>query len=247
MITTSEKIDEISKALVAAEAEIGGALKDAKNPHFKSQYASLASIVAASKVALAGQEIGVIQSPGTLNDGALRIITRLIHSSGQWIETTCDIPLGKKDAQGVGSTTTYGRRYALAAALNIPVVDDDAESAVLRGEEPANEAAPAKKAPPPKQTPHPAKEDMLDWGDVLPADDQHGNMHAVGVYNKGDSRKVFVALQEVMQDAATMAELLHWALENQVEIWKLNGSARHFLRERFDSLTNQFEQQSEAA
>jgi hypothetical protein len=134
MIAHSDKIDQISAALVKAEASIGGAKKDAKNPHFKNEYATLASIVGASKGALIENGIVPIQSPGCIIEGAIRMTTRLLHESGQWIETTCDVPVGKRDPQGVGSTITYARRYALAAALNIPVVDDDAESAMIRGQ-----------------------------------------------------------------------------------------------------------------
>jgi hypothetical protein len=141
MITTSESLAKISPALVEAEGAIGGALKDASNTHFKSKYATLTAIVSASKAALKDAKIAVIQSPGRIADNSIQMTTRLLHSSGEWIETVMDVPLGKRDPQGMGSTTTYGRRYALAAALNIPVVDDDAESGMLRGE-PAEPAEP---------------------------------------------------------------------------------------------------------
>ncbi len=52
-----------------------------------------------------------------------------MHSSGEWIEDTLAVPVGKADAQGMGSAATYGRRYALAAALGIAQVDDDGNAA----------------------------------------------------------------------------------------------------------------------
>ena len=43
------------------------------------------------------------------------------------------IPLVKKDPQAMGSAITYGRRYSLAAILNMAQIDDDAESSLARG------------------------------------------------------------------------------------------------------------------
>ncbi len=130
MITTSETIGKIAAAVATASADIGAAKKDAKNPHFKCDYATLESAINASKFTLQAQGVFVVQSPGELSQaGALRIVTRLVHSSGEWIETVCDIPLQKKDAQGVGSAVTYGRRYGLMSALNMPASDDDGNEA----------------------------------------------------------------------------------------------------------------------
>jgi len=53
------------------------------------------------------------------------VITRLMHTSGQWIESTLWLPVGKADAQGVGAAITYARRYALQSILGVPAADDD--------------------------------------------------------------------------------------------------------------------------
>ena len=52
--------------------------------------------------------------------------------SGEWIEGTGEIPLGKKDPQGAGSAQTYAQRYHLMAMLGLPPTDDDGESAMER-------------------------------------------------------------------------------------------------------------------
>jgi len=44
-------------------------------------------------------------------------------------------PVGKQDAQGVGSAITYLRRYSLAAVANLAQEDDDANTAVGRGKQ----------------------------------------------------------------------------------------------------------------
>ena len=115
-MNTSEKIDLIAPALLAAQKEIENASKDAKNPHFRSSYASLGSVIEATKGPLNKNGIAVLQSLSEGNDG-LYLSTRLLHSSGQWLEDTAYTPLPKADPQGVGSATTYLRRYSLAALL----------------------------------------------------------------------------------------------------------------------------------
>lgn len=143
MFRTSDKIGAISKALAAASPKITAAAKDAKNPHFKSDYATLESVWKAGKAALDEQGVFVLQSPGHLTgNGTRMMVTRLLHGeSGEWIEGDCEIHIQKRDPQGDGSTITYGRRYALAAILNIPVTDDDGHMAV-NSPNPQPDAAP---------------------------------------------------------------------------------------------------------
>lgn len=125
---TSEKIDLIAPALLAAQKEINNASKDAKNPHFRSSYASLGSVIEAIKEPCNKHGIVILQ---TLAEGTtgLHLSTRAIHSSGQWIEDTAFSPLPKADPQGVGSATTYLRRYSLAALMCITQEDDDGNAA----------------------------------------------------------------------------------------------------------------------
>jgi len=126
---TSEKIDLISAALLVAQREVGNASKDAKNPHFKNSYASLGSVIDAVKGPLNKHGIVVLQSLSSTDCHGLYLTTRLLHSSGQFIEDTAFSPTPKADPQGVGSATTYLRRYALAAFLCITQEDDDGEAA----------------------------------------------------------------------------------------------------------------------
>ena len=136
---TSEQIDKIAPALLAAQKEINNASKDAKNPHFRSSYASLGSVIEAVKEPLNKHGISIIQSlssgwafdgeSGGNNVGGLFLRSRLLHTSGQWIEDCAYTPLSKADPQGVGSATTYLRRYSLAALLCITQEDDDGNAA----------------------------------------------------------------------------------------------------------------------
>jgi hypothetical protein len=123
-VITSEAINEIAKAGAAAQAELQPASKDARNPHFNSRYADFAAIVAASKV-YAKHGIAIWQDV-TLNETGASVTTRLTHTSGQWMEFgPLTVPLSKRDAHGVGSATTYAKRYGLSAALGIAADEDD--------------------------------------------------------------------------------------------------------------------------
>lgn len=130
----SPGISAISAALAMAQGQMAGAKKDSTNPHFRSNYADLASIWEACRVALSSNEIAVVQSPGELSDGVVEITTMLCHSSGEWFRDTLPIPLTKIDAQGLGSAITYGRRYSLAAMVGVAPEDDDGNAAVSSGE-----------------------------------------------------------------------------------------------------------------
>jgi hypothetical protein len=129
----SESITSLAAALVKAQAEMGGAVKDSSNPFFKSKYADLTSVVRAIKEPFAKHGLAYTQFP-IRDDNGVGVVTRLIHESGEWLEGEYILPMVKLDPQAAGSAITYARRYALQAMAGIPTADDDAESAMIRGE-----------------------------------------------------------------------------------------------------------------
>lgn len=143
---TSETTGKIAPALIKAQAEMLPLIKDSKNPFFKSKYADLHAVTEACYPALQANGIAVIQSPESNGTDGLNIKTRLMHSSGEFIETDCAIPPAGQDPQKYGSAVTYGRRYGLQAAVGLAPTDDDGEGAMARSSSPAQ----AKKAPPAK-------------------------------------------------------------------------------------------------
>lgn len=127
---TSETINELATALAKAQGQFNPASKDAENEAFKrggkaSKYADISAVWEAIRKPLSDNGLSVIQQPVRAPDG-LAITTRILHASGQWIEfDALTVPFAKPDAHGVGSATTYARRFALCAALGIVADDDD--------------------------------------------------------------------------------------------------------------------------
>jgi hypothetical protein len=165
----SQEIDQLAKALCAAQRVMGGARKSSTNPHLKSKYADLASCWDAVREPLADNGLAVIQTTGR-RDGVTLVYTTLAHSSGQWVRGCTEIKPQRDDPQGVGSAITYGRRYGLAAIVGLTQDDDDAESSMRRGER-------AGKKPEPRREQQPARTDLVrggnsmilfeDWKDLL--------------------------------------------------------------------------------
>lgn len=127
----SDSIKALAMALNKAQAEMGGAVKDANNPFFKSKYADLGAVVKAVKDPFASNGLSYTQFP--IEDGGrIGVETILMHDSGEWLSNNFTVALTKQDAQGAGSAITYCRRYALQAIAGIPSEDDDGNQAVKK-------------------------------------------------------------------------------------------------------------------
>lgn len=118
----SENIKSIAGALVKFQASVSKVLKEAKNPFFKSKYASLANILDTIQAPLSECGLAISQFPD--ED---KLTTIIIHSeSGEWMESSYTMPVAKQnDPQAMGSAITYARRYALGSILNLNIDDDD--------------------------------------------------------------------------------------------------------------------------
>ena len=131
-MTTSETIGAIAPALIKAQSQMQGIIKEGKNPAFRSKYVTLDSILDTLRPILTSN--GLMLTQGSTPPWGVESITvesRIIHTSGEWIATTVTIPVTKPDAHGLGSALTYGRRYSVSALLAISAdEDDDANGAV---------------------------------------------------------------------------------------------------------------------
>ena len=129
MINQSESISELATALSKAQAAMGAAIKDSENPFFKSQYADLTAVIAAVRKPFGDNGLSFVQFPLS-QDGCVGVATRIMHSSGEWLESEFLIPC-KQDAHGYGAAITYSRRFGLQAAAGVPTDDDDGNSAII--------------------------------------------------------------------------------------------------------------------
>jgi hypothetical protein len=121
----SDTIGNIAAALIAFNGEVKTIAKDGKNPHFKSEYATLDNLIEVTRPILHKHGLAVMQFP--CGDGEkITVKTLILHKSGEWIESDpLTIKPVKIDPQGAGSAITYARRYSYAAALSLALGDDD--------------------------------------------------------------------------------------------------------------------------
>ena len=124
---TSEQIDQLAAALAAAQAAFPPIKKDrtATVPTktggtYSYTYADLGSVLDAVRPALTANGLSITQ--GGTGD---HLVTRLLHVSGQWIESDGTLPATQATPQGLGSAITYARRYWLTALLGVVAESDD--------------------------------------------------------------------------------------------------------------------------
>ena len=123
---TSTDTDKIIPAYIKAEHAVGSVKKTSTNPHFKSKYADLEAVMDACSEALDKNGLAIWQS---INEDGDKLITRLYHTSGQWMEGYTPLIIAKNDMQGLGSAYTYARRYGLMAIMGIAPEEDDGNAA----------------------------------------------------------------------------------------------------------------------
>jgi hypothetical protein len=149
---TSDSIKLLATALLKAQGEFTGVLKDKTNPHFKSKYADLQAAISATEEPLRTNGLLVLQTPfGSNATQSAGVTTRLLHVSGEWIEGELELPAGtqnRTDAQTFGSAITYARRYSYLGILGIAPEDDDGNVASGHaGPTPIRRAEPAVSTP----------------------------------------------------------------------------------------------------
>ena len=140
---TSESVKEILPALLSVTDSMQ-AEKDGKNPHFRSDYMTLDGILNTVKPILKNVGIVILQSIDD-DSGLIRCTTRLIHTSGEYLECDSIVHADKMTPQGYGSAITYARRYSITTALGIAEADDDGNAAEVA-------SAPKKPVSKPKPT-----------------------------------------------------------------------------------------------
>lgn len=122
-------------AFSRAQGEIGPILRNKKNDHTRSAYASLEAIekVATPILTRHGFSTTCVPMPCSI-DGHIRMRLTLGHSEGHEQVYEDDFPIdaagsggkvNKTPIQAKGSTQTYARRYLKASALDLAFMDDN--------------------------------------------------------------------------------------------------------------------------
>ncbi len=124
----SDSINDLMKALVAAQDDMKPAILDCYNTFFKAKYSSMSAINEAFRKTLSKHGLAItqlIESTASEGGDAYQMTTVLCHSSGQYISSSFNLILSKKDMQGIGSASSYASRYAIRALLGIVDEEDD--------------------------------------------------------------------------------------------------------------------------
>lgn len=127
----SEQIDKIAAALAKAQAAFINPprnrtvkVKTQNSGSYDFSYATFDAIVDAVRKPLAENELSYTQTVEFDNDKP-RVVTTLMHSSGQWIGSTLPLMVDRPGNQAFGSALTYSKRYALTALLGVAADEDD--------------------------------------------------------------------------------------------------------------------------
>lgn len=132
---TSETITKISAALSKAWGEISNPKHNKKvnvkmknGGQYQFEYTDLGGILDEVKPHFKNNEISIIQHAYTeITDGRpiVSVVTKFLHSSGEWIESKPLKLPASGNIQDMGGQITYMKRYSLSAMLGISTEEDD--------------------------------------------------------------------------------------------------------------------------
>jgi len=123
---------ELTKALLAARKEMGKLINNAKNPHYRSNYATLDEVIRVAQEPLANAGICVLESTAVISESNMTVQKLELREveSGDSHQST--LPLICKDPsnpQQLKSAQTYARRMLWTAAAGLAPEDDDGNAA----------------------------------------------------------------------------------------------------------------------
>ena len=135
----SEQVSEIYTALAKAQGEYEPVEFNRVNPYLDLQYVDLCNLIRATRKALTKYGLALTQYIETPEDGSTILHTRLLHNSGQWMETRARILPIKNDISAYESALNVQKRLSVMALLGIvpnnDPGDDDGEMAMVKSNE----------------------------------------------------------------------------------------------------------------
>jgi hypothetical protein len=118
---TVEVILTFLQKLHNAKQSIKKVAKNAKNPHFKNNYADINALIEEVEPILLENRLLLLQP---IEDGY--VYSRIVDIDSAEICESCMKLPEIQDPQKIGSAVTYYRRYTLQSLLSLQAVDDDA-------------------------------------------------------------------------------------------------------------------------
>jgi hypothetical protein len=111
--------------IAAAKAKFGPIVKNRTNPHYKSKFADLDTIISAVEQALTDEGVLIVGTCQPMSNEAWVVGIRLVNIDNPDDRTDQTIPSQQFDPQKQGQAITYYRRYILGLVLNLNIEDDD--------------------------------------------------------------------------------------------------------------------------
>lgn len=130
-LRTSPEIDKLAAALAIAQGAWENPPRDREvtvqtrtGGSYKFKYATLSAVLDATRKPLAENGLSITHIMIERN-GRNRLISRLMHASGQWMESEFPLFVSEQTNQALGSALTYAKRYSRCALLDIAADEDD--------------------------------------------------------------------------------------------------------------------------
>ena len=133
---------ELAKALLAARKEMGKLINNAKNPHYRSNYATLDEVIRVAQEPLANAGICVLESTAVISENNMtvqKLELREVESGDSYQSTLPLICKDPSNPQQLKSAQTYARRMLWTAAAGLAPEDDDGNAASQETSKPAED------------------------------------------------------------------------------------------------------------
>lgn len=127
-MSNMDAMAQLIQKLFAIQSSLPVIPKTSTNPHFKSKYADLPTIMEVLKPILAEHRVLLMQPIYTSENPNLLVIATSFSDAdtGAEIRQVSTVPIGNNlTPQAFGSAVTYARRYILCSMLGIVADEDD--------------------------------------------------------------------------------------------------------------------------